>query len=82
MLPIDDYVGLESVVAVDEEDPVNPASVSVGKPHVLVVFGSCYSAQVGGTIVPAIAIYVVYLHAIRDRPVMQFPDEPVGAKLI
>lgn len=74
MLPIDDYVGLESLVAVDEKDTVNPAGVAVRKPHVLVVFGSCYGAQVGGTVVPAITIYVIYLHAIRDRPVMQLPN--------
>ena len=82
VLPIDDYVGLESLVAVNEKDPENPAGVAVRKPHVLVVFGRCYSAKVGGTIVPSIAIYVVYLQAIRDRPVMQLPNESVGAELI
>lgn len=81
VLPVYDYVGLESVVAVEEHDPVQSAGVAVRKPHVPVVFGSCYSAQVGGTVVPAIAIYVVDLHAIWDRPVMQLPNEPVGSKL-
>lgn len=68
-------------LAAEEHDTMQSAGVAVRKPHVPVVFGSCYSAQVGGLVVPAISIYVVDLHALWDRPVMQLPNEPVGSKL-
>ena len=81
VLPVYDYRGLEPAVAPEEHDSMQSAGIAVRKPHVSVVFRNCYGAQVGGTVVPAIAIYVVYLHAILNRSVMQLPNEPVGPEL-